>query len=226
MSDPSHILILNGSPRGAKGLSESFANYLQDRFAERGLETEEVRIGTGLPDEQKLDEISSAVERAELVTLITPLYVDSQPAPVVRAMEHIAERRRGSSAEKSARFAVIINCGLPETFQNDVALRIYRRFADEAGLRWAGGLALGMGEALEQKPLAKAGWLARNVRKSLDLSAAALAGGRDIPDEAVVLMAKRLLPYWLYTFLGQRSWRQQAKEHGAKTPLGARPYEP
>lgn len=226
MSAPGRVLLLIGSPRGSRSGSESLGGYLLNRLAERGMQCDRAQIGAGLPSEQKLSEIVSAIDWADLVILAVPLYVDSQPAPVVRTMEVIARRHRGPDAVSARRFAVILNCGLPETANNDLALRIYRRFAAEAGLQWVGGLALAMGEALDQQPLDRVGWLARRVRKSLDLSAAALADGQKIPDEAVALMARPLMPKWLYTFFAHRSWRQQARAHGAKTPLDARPYDP
>lgn len=226
MSAPKRVLILVGSPRGAKSCSESLGNYLSDRFAERGVETERVRIGGGLPSAEKLAEIVSSVERADLIVLAAPLYVDSQPAPVVRVMEYIAERRGDSSVAGAPRFSVVLNCGLPDTYNNDVALRIYRRFAAEAGMQWMGGLALGMGEALEQKPLDQTGRMGRQVRKSLDLAAAALADGKRIPDQAVRLMGKLMMPRWLYTFVAHRSWRRRLRKHGGRPPLDARPYQP
>jgi len=226
MSAPKHVLILVGSPRGAKSCSESFGNYLSGRLAERGVETERARIGAGLPSAEKLGEIVSSVERADLIVLAAPLYVDSQPAPVVRVMEYIAERQGDSSGARAPGFSVVLNCGLPDTCNNDVALRIYRRFAAEAGMQWMGGLALGMGEALAQKPLDQTGRMGRQVRKSLDLAAAALADGKSIPDQAVKAMGKLMMPRWLYTFVAHRSWRRQLKKHGGKAPIDARPYQP
>ncbi len=225
MSAPKRALLLNGSPRGRRSGSESLGSYLLARLVERGVDAERFRIGANLPSEQTLSEMLSAVERADLVILAAPLYVDSQPAPVVRAMEYLAEHRRGSSRQNAPQLVVIVNCGLPETFNNDVALRIYRKFASEAGLRWSGGMALGMGEALAQQPLRRVGRLARKVCRALDRAAAELAKGNDIPDEAVALMAKSLMPHWLYTWIAHRSWTRQAKKHGATTPLDARPLE-
>jgi len=42
------------------------------------------------------------------------------------------------------------------------------------------------------------GGMVRNVTRSLDLAAAALAEGKPVPQEAVELMAKPLVPAWGY----------------------------
>ena len=46
-----------------------------------------------------------------------------------------------------------MNCGFAEAHHNDVALDIYRLFARDAGLHWAGGLAIGGGGMFAGKPL-------------------------------------------------------------------------
>ena len=118
----------------------------------------------------------------------------------------------------------ILNCGFPEDFHNYTGLAIARQFAEEAGYVWMGGLALGMGGAIDGKPLADCGRMVRNVLKSLDLTAASLDRGEPIPSEAVDLMAKSFLPRWLYIAMGNWGWKKQAKKYGVRKDLYARPY--
>ena len=56
----------------------------------------------------------------------------------------------------------------------------------------------------------------RNV-KSLDLAADALAKGEAIPEEAVKLMARPLVPRWLYLLIGNRGWVRGAKSMDARS---------
>ncbi len=118
-----------------------------------------------------------------------------------------------------------MNCGFPEASQNRTALAICRRFAAEAGFEWAGGLALGMGEAIGGRPLKEAGGMVRRIVKALDLAGDALALGHPIPEEAVRLMAKPLVPRWLYILMGNRGWKKRAANHGTTDALNARPHE-
>jgi hypothetical protein len=122
-------------------------------------------------------------------------------------------------------FAAIVNCGFPESRHTEVALKICRRFAKEIGMRWLGGLGLGGGEAIAGKPLEKAGWLVRNVRRSLQLSAESLSELRTISDEAMELMSKPLVSAWLYRLLGDWGWKRKAKHYGTHKNLMARPFQ-
>ena len=225
MNSGKRALLLVGSPRGAKSNSESLGAYLLDQLRESGLETEKLRIYALLKSDEGRGKLLGAVDRAGIIVLAAPLYADSAPSGVIRAMELMLEARRGQEAPKKPWFVAIVNCGFPEARQNDTALRIYRRFAAEAGLEWAGGLALGGGEAIGRRPLDKTGRMLRRVRHSLDLAADALADDRPVPDEAVALMAKPVIPKWLYLSVGGMSWKRQARKEGAAQRLHDRPYE-
>jgi hypothetical protein len=156
--------------------------------------------------------------------LAFPLYIDSLPALVVRALEQIAARRHRRCDGAPQRLMVIINCGFPEPHHNDTALRICRRFAAEAGFEWAGSLALGAGETIHGQALNDIRGMARNVIRSLDLAAEALGEGKPVPPKAVKLMAKPLIPRWAYLLFGSRFWKKAAKRHGVRDRLSDRPF--
>ncbi len=225
MNSGERALLLVGSPRGPKSNSESLGAYLLDQLRERGLETEKLRIYALLKSDEGGSKLLAAVDRADIIVLAAPLYVDSAPSGVIRAMELILEARGGQEAPKKPWFVAIVNCGFPEARQNDTALRIYRRFAAECGLEWAGGLALGGGEVIGRRPLHRAGRRLRHVRRSLDVTADALAEGRPVPDEAVALMAKPVIPKWLLLSVGGMVWKVQARREGAAHKLHDRPYD-
>ena len=92
-------------------------------------------------------------------------------------------------------------------------------------MEWAGGLALGMGGAVSTKRLQDQGGMVHNIIKSLDLTVDALVNGQSVPDEAIRLMAKPLIPKMLYTTMGNTGWRQQAKRHGDRKKLRDWPYQ-
>ena len=123
------------------------------------------------------------------------------------------------------RLAAIVNCGFPESSQNETALRICQQFAREAGFEWAGGLALGAGQSINGRPLADLGGMVRNIAAALDLAAGALAEGGSVLGEAVTAMASPMMPAWTYSLFGGIGWRLQARQHGAQRKLNARPYE-
>ena len=62
------------------------------------------------------------------------------------------------------------------------------------------------------------------MRRSLGMAAEALAAGKPVPPEAIALMAKPVIPPWLYLLMGTFGWRQQAKKYDAQAQMNARPY--
>lgn len=225
MTTQRRALLLVGSPRGPKSTSESLGTYLLQRLQEQGMETETVRIYPALKSEDRLGGMFDALDRADLVILAFPLYVDSLPAAMTRVLELVAGRPRAARAIGKQQLVAIVNNGFPEVSQNDTALTICRLFAREAGFEWAGGLALSAGPAIDGKPLAEAGGMVRNVTQALDLAASALAEGQAIPQEATDLMARSIMPPWMYVMTGNLGWRIQAREHKAWSKLRARPYQ-
>lgn len=216
------LIVGSGKPRFSN--SEALGLYLVKRLTGLGVATEVVRTRQALKKHADPAAFLETVERADLLVLTFPLFVDSLPAQVTRALELIAARRRANPAPKPQQFAALVNCGFPEAVHNETALAICKQFAKETGIAWAGGLALGGGEALGGRPLEALGFFTRRPRKALDLAAAALAEGRPVPEEAAALMAKPLMPSSLYNWLARRQWRKRARKNGALDLLDARPY--
>jgi hypothetical protein len=225
MNSPRRALLLIGSAKRPRSTSESLGTYLLERLAEKGFAVESVLIHQSLRQNERREALFAAIDRADLLVLASPLYIDSLPSVVVRTMELIARRRRAAERSPEQRLVAIVNNGFPEARQNDTALAICRKFALETGIEWAGGLALGGGEIINGRPLPDMGRMARKLTRSLDLAATALAEDRHIPHESVQLMAKPLIPNWVYTLIGAIAWRWRAKKHGAHRNLGDCPYQ-
>jgi hypothetical protein len=225
MVDEKQILLLVGSAKQRHSNSQALGGYLCGRLEEEGYRTETMLLSRAQRSETGQAEVLAASDRAGLIVLAFPLYVDSLPYLVIKALELIADHRRGQNRDDAAqRFVCLANCGFPEAHHNDVALAICRRFAAEAGFRWAGGLALGGGETLGGQSPAARGGMTRYVVEALDLAAAALARGEEVPARAVQMMARPLIPARLYTWMGGLGWWLQARKHGVARRLRARPY--
>ena len=54
--------------------------------------------------------------------------------------------------------------------------------------------------------------MVRNVVRALDLAADTMAEGRPVPAEAVALMAKPMMPAWVYTLAGNWGWKRRAAQ--------------
>lgn len=216
-------LLLVGSPKTRKSTSNSLGGYLFEQLRARSFLTETIYLHTVLRNPQKVQALLDAVDAADLVALAFPIYVDSLPAPVIETLQRIAAHRLSNTPQRQL-FTAIANCGFPEAYQCDNALAVCETFALQAGFEWAGGLALGAGEAINGVPLVEGGGKTIRMRQSLELAADALAKGQAIPAAARVGLAKPLIPHWLYRLTGWLRWNRWAKRYGAKKMLGRQPY--
>jgi len=225
MSAENNVVVLIGSPKASKSTSESLGDYLIEQLAAKGAYMEKIHVSKILRSSESLDSLMLAIDKADVVVLISPLYVDSLPYPVTKAFELINEHRKGVGLKENQKLIAILNCGFPEAHQNDTALAICRLFARGAGFEWAGGLALGMGGAIDGQPVEKLGGMLSNVKRALELTADAIIEGSSVPKEAVELMARPFIPKWLYIWMGNFGWRRTSKKYGANKNLWARPYK-
>jgi len=221
---PDRVVLLVGSPKAGGSTSEALGRYLLDRMGLQEGERKTLFLSVSLRTEEGRTGLLSAARRADLLVLASPLYADSFPWGVTRFFElYTAEISLRSDAART-RLVLLVNCGFPEARHCDVALSICRCFAREAGMDWTGGLALGGGESVGGRPLEEAGGIARGARKALELAAAALCEGRELPPEAVSLMARPMMSSWVYIRLGNLGWRLRARKQGASGRLRDRPY--
>ena len=96
MNSPRRALLLIGSAKRPRSTSESLGTYLLERLAEKGFAVESVLIHQSLRQDERHEALLAAIDRADLLVLAFPLYIDSLPSVVVRTMELIARRRRAA----------------------------------------------------------------------------------------------------------------------------------
>jgi hypothetical protein len=224
MNTPTEVLLLVGSPK-ARSTSASMGNHLLGLLQQRGLSTCTLNITSALRTADGTRALLSAANGSDNIVLAFPLYVDSLPSPLVRTLELLVEHRKGMESPPRQRLLAISNCGFPEARHNDTALAQCRIFCRDAGIEWIGGLGLGGGGMIGGLPLAKRGRAIRNVIKSLELAASALATDTPMPEEAVSLMARPLIPVWLYLLMGHSEWKREARKFGALKKIDDRPYQ-
>jgi hypothetical protein len=188
----------------------------------KGWETEELHVQRSLHSLGGARSLITSAETADLVVLSFPVYFDSVPAALVRAMELMAQHHDGTRG--STGLMAIANCGFVEAEQARSALETCRLFARDAGFEWRGGLAMGGGLIINGRPLADAGPVTRRAMEALDLTAAALADGHSVPREAIDAMARPGWPKVLFTLLSNQRWRREARMNGVVGRLRDRPY--
>ena len=219
-------LLLVGSPRGLASVSHSLGDHLLSLLEQRGLATKKLLLYPALNDEKKMSELLSAVDACSLLVAAFPLYVDHLPAPVIDLLQRVVERRQGQQAAPTQALAAIVNCGFPETAHCRPAREIIGIFAKQTGFRFLGCLALGMGGAIGNRPLAKAGGMVRHQVKALQKAADFLGKGEEIPTEVIDLMGKAMMPRWFYNWMADRGWKRSARKFKVSKCLRDKPYDP
>lgn len=220
------VLSLVGSPKLGPSSSFAISDYVSKILSSLGWETECLKLRGDLKTSTGQDALVAAVDRADLVNLAFPLYVDALPTLPTLALEILLSQASRWTA-RPKRLMAVANCGFPEAHQNLLALAICERFALQSGWHWCGGLALGAGEGISSgMPLdapPRSGRLpSHNLRQALDSSLKAIASGQNIPESAQALLDKSPIPglpqfAWrvVYRVMGHRGWRAQARQWGA-----------
>jgi multimeric flavodoxin WrbA len=227
MNKLNNALLLVGSPKGKNSVSNNLATYVKGKFEQKGVKTQKVFIVKHMKEE-KLKELVNEMDDFDLIVLLAPLYVDSLPSIVIKLMEEFYEHKTIKS-DKVQKLMAVINSGFPEPHQNDLAVDICKNFAYKSNMEWVGGITIGMGPSLDNKPLEKTGGLSRNLRKGLDIAINALSENKEVPEEAFIMASKPLMPLFIsksaMCWFGGRMWKGMVKDKSVKKNMYYRPYE-
>jgi hypothetical protein len=213
------FLALVGSQR-ANNTSGHFARHLADGFSTRGWQTKIFTAAIASRQPDQMADLRAAFETAEVIGIITPLYVDSLPSELTQVLEHLASQ----PPPRPGRLFAVVNSGFFEAHHNDVALDMCRLFARDAGRQWAGGLAVGGGGLYAGKPSAKLSRPAQRLIRHFDETVAALVAGRDLPASVITGVRQPAIPAWLYWSAANLSMILSAARRGGLFHLAARPF--
>lgn len=223
-------LLLIGSPKGKASASWAIGNYLLRKLEAAGMGAEEMFVSAALRTPENRNDMLAAVDAADLVIVSFPLYIDQLPTPLIQALELIADHRKAKAVASpgadphAGRLVAIVHCGFPETFQNQAAVDIMRRFATEAGFVWAGELSMGMGGAVGGDSLEKESGMVKNVVKALKAATVSLASGGLIPESATALAGKPMMAMWIYLLFANFGLKGLARKNGVVKRIHDRPY--
>ncbi len=218
-------IALVGSPKGPSSNSNSIADYMLLKLEYHGYQTEKIFIYSELRKSPELRELIEKLNDADVVSLIFPLYVDSLPAGLIKALELISKKRKVDKTSKTQQLMAICQSGFPESHQNDLALDMCQNFATQSNFQWIGGIAIGGGSMIGELDIKEAGGRLQHIKKALDIATQAIADSHDIPQEAKDAVAKMPIPAMLYRMVGSLGWNKAAKKNGLrKKDMYAKPY--
>jgi len=210
-----HLLLLVGSPKPVeRSGSARIASQMCKGLEDREWTTETLHLHSAVRTERGIEELLAAVDRADVIALAAPLYVDSLPAPTLRALELIAAHRRAQDHERATRFVSILVCGFAEPIQNETCQCLLERFAERARLEFIGSISLGGG-----------GFGKRRIAHAFELLVEAIDEEILLSNYVRDLTAKPSMPRWLYILGGNAMWRKVAKANGVADQLKAKPYQ-
>jgi hypothetical protein len=211
----SRCVVLLGSPKAVQGsASARLAGVVTARLEQTGWSVRWFHLREAASDASLRPAVHAAVADADLVVLAAPLYVDSLPAPTIDLLTEIAGRRKDRETAPRTGFCALLNCGFVEAFHNDTAQRICRRFCEQAGLSWRGGLSVG-----------SAGAMTGRIARLLGTAGDALARGEAIPQAVERGLRKPTLPRVIYIAGGNLMWRRMARRFGiTDRAIRARPF--
>lgn len=206
------FLIINGSPR-KNGTSCSFARTIRKLAEEKNCAAEIFHVHELFAANNNWTSFKNAVGESAVIVLVSPLYVDTLPYPVVRLFEKMCIELRQVLCGKS--FFAVGQCGFPDTTMLEPFLGSCRFFAEQAGMQWRGGLGYGGGSIINGAHLEDLGKKGGKIISAFALALDDVLSERTISSAAQDLLAVKipaLLLYPLAAFLNHKA-RKGAKKH-------------
>jgi|GEM_PF-4103894 multimeric flavodoxin WrbA len=221
------VILLIGSPRDEVALSTSISlgKYLLDKInKDRAIACLE-RVNAFIDSDETMAGLIDLISGASYIIIISPVYADSLPYGVTRALEdlyRLAEKEK----LKNKNLLTIVHCGFREVEHDILPTSIFRIFAEKTNMKWLGGFMIAGGMDLVNKKNSKLlKWLSKNVWKSLDIIAGCILRGEEIPEETFALMKKQLLPKWLAARIEEFTWfRRNIRQNKTGKILYNKPY--
>lgn len=217
------MILLNGSPRRKK-TSFRFSQAIQNQAKLRGVETEIYHIIDAFESSEQLDKMIGKMEGADYLGLVTPLYVDYLPYPVLWFMEESIKRE--IRVKSGAKFFAIAQCGFPDVRLLDPILGACEIFAKKMKREWAGGIGYGGGAILDGIPMEDLGKKGEVITHAFSMMVEDLINDQKIREDVQTEMTveiPRLLYRPLAFYLNHRS-KQIARENGVYN-LWLQPYK-
>jgi hypothetical protein len=152
----------------------------------------------------------------DLLVFIAPLYIDSLPYNVIELLEIMASRAERKHRNKNA--VLIMHSGL-EAKHNSVAVDIFRCFCARMGYHLDHAFVIGHSGTLNGIDLMELSRYTKNIRKALQLTAAAISERRPVPEAAKKWMAKPLMPLLVFLLIGKLGMKKSLREKSFKKGL-------
>jgi hypothetical protein len=220
------VVLVNGSPKltAEQSASEQMLRLQESSMQAPGIEFYRIHVRSSLKKD-KIEKDFEAMLEADAILFTFPLYIFCLPGIMIRYLQDFYEYwKERQGFRKKVKISAVVNCGFPEAFINEEAVRVIKSFCRQTGADFHQGIMLGGGGMLfgiKDVPYM------RKLKE--ELIAAYQRITEDIVEEKIItrdtISIRANCPTRLYYFMGDRGWYQQAKKNGLKKrDLYRRPY--
>jgi hypothetical protein len=139
------VCLLNGSLRGEKASSLQFLNRISARMDAGDFHVDRFTVRAGVTGSFPHEALAVAAD-ADVIVMAFPLFSYTLSGALTKFLEdfsfHVQE---GQHYVKHAKIFAIINCGFPEPWIIEEAIRVIRNFCGRLGLCYRFSIAIGGG---------------------------------------------------------------------------------
>ncbi len=226
MKEKKLVVFVNGSPKvkAEDSSSELLINMGQEALSSDELEFYKIQIRKSL-NSNSTEEDFAMLLKADAIVFTFPLYIFCLPGIMMRFLQDFYGylKEKGGFSHKVKVFAMV-NCGFPEAFINEEAIRVIQSFSRQTGAEFVFGTMIGGGGMLlgaMETPFMKQ--VKENLRIAYGrMKVSILHGQKDSGD---LIATQSSFPMRLYYFMGSRGWFSLAKKNKLKKKdLYRRPY--
>ena len=219
------VVFVNGSPKIKP--EESVSNQLirmgKEYMASQELEFYEIQVRKSLTNKNSAD--FDMLLRADAIVFTFPLYIFCLPGILMRFLQDFYQYLKENGGFKNrVKVYAVVNCGFPEAFINEEAVRVIKSFSRQTGAEFGFGTMIGSGGMLLgtiDAPFMK------NMKGDLISAFQRIKEGilLDRKDSGETVSTRANCPMRLYYFMGNRGWYSNAKANGLKKKeLFRKPY--
>lgn len=220
-SEQRAVLWVGSAKRPGTSTSEALGTALVRRLEACGWDCQTLhaakvtKLGrAGSPD------LVDAARTASVLIVASPVYIDCLPALVLKGLADVVDGVRHGDAPA---VLPIVQCGFPEATHTRLAVELVACAASQAGMPWAGHLALGGGGSINGSEIDPAGRF-RPLQAALDRVADALVAGHPVPADLTLALSAPLVNPTVYRWLGNIGWLAQSVRQGSLRELWQRPF--
>lgn len=220
------VVFVNGTPKIKP--EESVSNQLirmgKEFMNSEELEFYEVQVRKSLANKNAAEDYDKLL-MADAIVFTFPLYIFCLPGILMRFLQDFQHylKENGGFRNRVKVYAVV-NCGFPEAFINEEAVRVIESFSRQTGAEFGFGTMIGGGGMLlgtMDAPFMKK--MKEDLIGAYHRMKEGILLGRKDSGEPVLAQAK--FPMRLYYFMGNRGWYSNAKANGLKKKeLYRKPY--